>query len=445
MNYTKGAWKYGGGLAASIVGVFVLLAASSTTGVGQPLQPAALKYHRISDAEIRQHIDREWVKKSLVNDLLDYWLKASVMPNGFIEENLDRQWKLYGTQREASLNGQGRQLYTMVIGLEVSEDKRYLDAVIKGADFLMKMHDDKYGGYYNRVSPDLQTVIDDTKTSFTSFVIFSLAHAARVTKDPRYANAALNAFREVRDKMRDGPFFRNSMTRDFSGPARPRAARGHGQDVHQFEALLALYDATRSKEVWAEITAEMAAMEKFFNRELGYYPESYDESWKPLGTNKGHLFEWASLFSRAVELGADPKFIELGSRTIDFALKTAYNNEIGGVVGATGKTSRHGPNAMLWWPQCELLKATAHYAILRGRSDLWPYYHKTLDLVKKEYLDTQYGGWFEAYDPGSPRQGEPAFVKGAVDGPEWGAYHQTSMFYDIWRITDPNYKPEPAR
>jgi len=97
---------------------------------------------------------------------------------------------------------------------------------------------------------------------------------------------------------------------------------------------------------------------------------------------------------------------------------------------------------MLWWPQCEVIKATAHYAVLRGRSDVWPYHHQTLDFVKKTYLDTDDGGWFEGYIPGSTRDqiGERAYIKGAVDGPELSPYHMTSMFNDIWRITDPKYK-----
>jgi hypothetical protein len=111
-------------------------------------------------------------------------------------------------------------------------------------------------------------------------------------------------------------------------------------------------------------------------------------------------------------------------------------------VGASGQ-----PVQMLWWPQCEVIKATANYAILHGRSELWPYFHKTLDFVKKEYFDTEYGGWFAAYVPGQPReaQGAKAFYKGSVDGPEWGSYHQTSMMHDLWRISDPAYKAWPRK
>src|SRR6476469_9178374 len=126
---------------------------------------------RVPLAEIRRNIDRDWVKTALVTNLLDYWVKNSIEPNGFIQENLDRQWKPWGTQREASINGQGRQLFTMAIGYELTKSKDYLDGLTRGMDFLMKMRDPEYGGYYDRVGSDLK-VITDNKTGFSSFALF---------------------------------------------------------------------------------------------------------------------------------------------------------------------------------------------------------------------------------------------------------------------------------
>ena len=450
-------------LATVVCGAMSLMLAACGSASGSRSEAGGGTVDRIPQAEVAEHVDREWVKDALVHGLLDYWRDNAVMENGFIQENLDREWKPWGEQREASLNGQGRMLYSLVIGYEMSgKDERYLDAVTKAADFLMKMRDQEYGGYYNRVTPDLK-VIDDTKTSYVSFVIFSLAHAYRVTGNETYKTEALRTFHEVIDKMRDGPFFGRSMKRDWSGAAPSqfgRSSRGggpnlpasvrsefsrraHGLNVHLFEAFLALYEATGDKEVWAEVTAELEAMEKLFDHEKGYLPESFDENWKKLSdrVNAGHLFEWASLLSRAVELGADPKYVELGSRNIDYGLKVSYDEEIGALGG---RNSEGEAVRMLWWPQCEVVKASAHYAILRNRSDLWSYYHRTLDLIKTHYLDVEHGGWFEAYQPGVPRDqmGDRAYMKGAVDGPELSAYHQVSMFNDLWRISTPDYKPE---
>jgi cellobiose epimerase len=181
-------------------------------------------------------------------------------------------------------------------------------------------------------------------------------------------------------------------------------------------------------------------MAKVFNYDQGYLSESYDADWKPTGgANAGHLFEWASLLSWAVDLGADPKFIELGSLNLDKGLNS-YNKEVGGLGG---RNASGAPSNMLWWPQCEVIKATTRYAILHGRSDLWGYQKQTLDFVKKTYFDTEFGGWFEGYIPGMTSRealGQRAYIKGAVDGPELSPYHMTSMYQDMWRVTDPKYK-----
>jgi mannose/cellobiose epimerase-like protein (N-acyl-D-glucosamine 2-epimerase family) len=465
----------------------VALAGSYTATVEGRQAPATSSLKpltRASADEITKNVDRQWIHDTATRNLLDYWVKYSVEPNGFIQENLDRQWKPWGDQREATVNGQGRQLYSMAMGYEMTQSKEYRDALTRGMDFLLKMRDPKFGGYYDRVSPTLE-IINDNKTGYMSFALYSLAHAGRVTGNKEYLDAAMELFRLVRDKMRDGPFIgTGSYTRDFSaraagglfggagrrgaapgagatapgrggavagrggaagqpgaGAASAFAARRHGINLHMFEALLGLYEATKSPEVWKEIDAELTAIERLFDYKLGYLPESYDDDWKPVGNpsgNPGHLFEWASLLSRAVELGADPKFIELGSRNLDLGLKS-YDMEVGGL---NPRNAEGQPIRMLWWPQCEVIKATATYAILHGRSELWPYYHKTVDLIKNHYIDTQDGGWFADYVVGQPREerGERAFYKGSVDGPEWGAYHPISMLSDIWRITDPNYK-----
>jgi mannose/cellobiose epimerase-like protein (N-acyl-D-glucosamine 2-epimerase family) len=217
--------------------------------------------------------------------------------------------------------------------------------------------------------------------------------------------------------------------------------RRHGLNVHMFEALLALYETTKSKEVWNEIQTEMTAFEKMYDYKLGYLPEGYDENWKapePKIFNVGHLFEWGSLFSRAVELGADKKFIELGNRSVDLGLKVGFHKPTGGTwMIANADGSGPAREYMIWWTQCETMKATARYATLHGRSDLWPIFHQATDFVKDKFMDHEYGGWFEGVIPGQPREalGDRAYLKGAVDGPELGSYHQTTMFTDLLHLT----------
>ena len=440
---------------------------------------------RIPEWEIQHHLDRAWLRDTVTHGLVDYWTKNSVAPNGFIQEDLNRQWKPWGTQQEATINGQGRQLLSMTLVYEMNgkTNKEYLDAITRAAAFLMKMKDPQYGGYYLRVNSDGH-VIENQKTGYQSFALYSLTMMGDATGDKKYMDAATELFRVIRDKMSDAEFFGagGSYTRDWKkiergapgGPqsgftdpmgwssgnppsGTPRSVGGGGGfggsaavhciDIHMFEALLGYYQVTKSEEAWKEVAKYMSGISRVFDYKLGYLPACYDADWKPVGSptaNPGHnLFEWASELSRAVDYGADPKFIDLGSRILNLAV-TTYEPEIGGLGGfnAQGK-----PTPMLWWPQCEVVKASAMYAILHGRKDLWPYFHETLDFVKDNYFDQKDGGWFEWYLPGAKtleEQGDRAFYKGSVDGPEWGSYHQTKLAYELWRITDPNYKPWPT-
>jgi cellobiose epimerase len=425
--------------------------------LGQNTQPQSGKPEEKKPAspESANHIDPDWVKDTLVGGLLDYWLKGSVMPNGFIQENLDREWKPWGTQREASLNGQGRQLYCLARGYELTRRQDYLNAVHKCVDFLLKMRDPQYGGYFNRTTAELK-VIDDKKTDFMSFAIFPLAHIARITGEEKYAQESMKTWQEVNTKMRAGDYFNGSMTRDFSGSAPspfagaggggngapPAAARNnHRLSEHMFEALLALYQTTKDRSVWQEIERQVALMIRSFNQKDGFLPENYDQDGKAVPTtnfNVGHLFEWAALFSQAVELGADSKLIELGSRNIDMGIKIGVDPATGGTwTSATAQGGTPQRKNMLWWPECETIKATARYAIRHGRSDLWPVFDRCMEFVRTNFFDRKYGGWFETVIPGEPREnlGARAYIKGAVDGPEWGSYHQTAAFTDLLHVT----------
>lgn len=472
---------------AATVALVSMAAAGSSQATAQTSRPNVNT--RIPDWQIEDHISRDWLRDTITHGLMDYWVKNSVAPNGFIQEDMNRQWKHWGTQEEATINGQGRQLLSMTLVYEMNgkKNQEYRNAIDRAAKFMVtKMHDPQYGGYYLRVGSDGH-VIQDSKTGYQSFALYSLATVGRVTDNKTYLNDAMTLFRLIRDKMSDGPIFGSggSYTRDWKkipggafslaiersnapsdfkdamgwssgrppNPAGPQpgalfggARPAHCLDLHMFEAMMGLYYANKSPEVWKEMQGELSAISKLFDYKIGYLPNCYDANWKPVGAptaNPGHfLFEWASELNRAVQLGADSKFIDLGNRIIDFAISKTYNSAIGGL----GPYNAQGqPQPMLWWPQCEVVKATGLYAILHGREDLWPYFHETLDFVRNNYFDTQDGGWFEWYIPGKTRaeQGARAYFKGSVDGPEWGAYHPVMLFYQLWLATDPNYKPWP--
>jgi mannose/cellobiose epimerase-like protein (N-acyl-D-glucosamine 2-epimerase family) len=159
-----------------------------------------------------KHIDQAWFRGALASEAA-HWREAAFRPNGFFMVSLDRQWRPTGT-----LVSQGRQIFVMGAGYEVTGEATYLDAMKKGADFLLEYFRDKEKGlFFYSVDPEGK-VVDDNKDSYgLAFTIFALSHVARITKDDRYARAALETWTEMKEHMREpSEFFKPRMDRNYT-------------------------------------------------------------------------------------------------------------------------------------------------------------------------------------------------------------------------------------
>jgi cellobiose epimerase len=391
-----------------------------------------------SSAGVGGRIDAAWFQRMLSGEV-ENWLKAAATPNGFFQVTLDRRWQPVGRQI-ATLTSQNRQIFVMATGYELTRKPGYLEAMKKGAEFfLASFRDRQYGGLFHSVSPDGKA-LDERKDSYgTAFAIFGMSHAARVAREPQYGEAALQIWSDMKKNLRDRTgFFKPGTARDYSQTQEPNS---QNPMMHLFEALLALHDATGSKEVYAEAEAHANAMfargeGQLFQESGGYLPELYDSAWKPLPTGGsgrielGHQFEWAFLLSHAVEKGFSRKYLTVGERLLDYGMKVAYDRENGGIFSTSDYDGRRDAGPKGWWHQCELLRALAHYAAVRGRKDLWEPFAQSLDFVKRNFIDAEYGGWYASYDPAKPREGRALNKGGAFQV----GYHVCGMYVEALRL-----------
>ena len=202
-----------------------------------------------------------------------------------------------------------------------------------------------------------------------------------------------------------------------------------------------LYDVTGSEEVWYEITSRTRRRSSgSTTTRSATCPSATTRTGSRSATRAaipGHLFEWASLLSRAVELGADPKFVEMGSRSLDLGLKS-YNDEVDGLGGRrrptasprgccggrSAKSSRRPPTTRFCTAATEAVALPPQHArVPEGRVPR----HQGRRLVRR----------LSCRASRAPSVARRPSTRASVDGPEWGAYHQMSMFHDLWRITDP--------
>jgi mannose/cellobiose epimerase-like protein (N-acyl-D-glucosamine 2-epimerase family) len=345
-----------------------------------------------------EFVDADWHRKDL-NANLARWVAISPTPSGLMQGNFDRSWKP-AAGHGSDLTVHSRIVYSMIAGFEATGDKRYEQAARRGAEFLLQhYHDGEFGGFYKRVDADGK-VLDSGKDVYgQAFAVLALSHMARVTKDERYQKAALTAWHDIRDHLRDPDGgFRNATVRDFSAASGGLNSQNHV--MHIFEALLALIDATHDP-VTIEDAREVGNFVLYklmvgLPSGAAYIPEWFDEHWKPLANKEagayidvGHQFEWIHLLRTAERRGLPPLYADVSERLLKYAVAIGYDETDGGVfnrVYPDGTVDRN----KYWWPQAESMRA---FLAVGDRPDMARRYRQTLDLVNSEILDQANGGW----------------------------------------------------
>ena len=386
-----------------------------------------------NEHDIRTRIDGDWHRQTLEKDHLEHWLKVLPTANGFFNTAVTRDWQVLDPQ-PGDLVGQTRGIYVMAVGHELTGNPAYLEQVRLGTDFLLKhFRDPLHGGWYEAVGPDGKPKNDNKRLYSQAFAIFAFAHAYRATQDKRYLDAALQTWSEIRLRYADAHGgYRAGTNRDFS---QTKLGNSQGSIMHLFEALLALYQASGSREAFdgAESIGKFIAYRLLEGLPDGTarIPELYDEQWRPLPGARGgridigHQFEWAFLFSAAAEAGLNPIYAGVAERLLNYAVAMGYEKGVQGVITAIspeGEIKRQRG----WWQQAEALRALMHHAAIRGRSDLWGHVTQQTEFIRTEFLDRSNGGWLN----GSASECR----KGSCQDRQPDGYHMTAMHQEAIRI-----------
>ena len=389
--------------------------------------------------------DFAWFREQLLANILPRWLERAPTPEGLFLPHFDREWRPTG-ERFGTLVSQGRLLHNFAVGYEATGEAAYRDAVEAGARFLLgPFRDRQHGGWLYAVEAD-GTVVDEHKDSYGhAFVLFGLAHAARVTGDPEIRAGVLDAVETLNGRFRDGcGGLASRMSRDWRDLD---ARRSQNPVMHAFEALLAasavkglagLLDATAGTSFAGPASRAAERVARFVFDRLagadGALPEIFTMDWRPLPAdeggwiNIGHQFEWAFLLSRAVEAGLPASYLTHAEELIEQGLRLGFDAAHGGIFTAATPSGEVKPARKGWWEQCEAIRALLHFAVRRGRDDLREPLERTLAFVKRSFIDAEHGGWFaQAEADGRP-------LPSRKGGPFKLDYHQVAMCAEAIRL-----------
>lgn len=373
-------------------------------------------------------IDAGWHRRALVDQLLAPWLEAAPTPSGFMRTAFERDWTAASAQ-PGDLTLQARLVYALLAGWETTQDRRFLAAASRGADFLLtRFYDPAHGGFFARVSADGK-IVSEAKTLYgNAFALFALSHMFRVTQDARYRDAALRTWTEI-DAWWRNPLggFRSDLPRDFSQAGfRPDAAQSQNPIMHLFEALLALHDATQDPVALegAKGIADFVVYRLVTGLPDGsaHIPEWYDAGWKALPTREqggftdiGHQFEWIHMLLAAERRGLIGVYAQTSERLLKYAVAKGVDDVEGGAfsrVYPDGSVDRD----KTWWQQCEAMRAFLAVHANGGQPDMWRRYEQTATLVREQFIDARNGGWHLK-----------ACKQGGCQGAQVDPYHMTAM------------------
>lgn len=358
-------------------------------------------------------VDLSWFEEHLLEDILPHWLEAAPTESGLFLPQLDREWQR-GPERYGTIVSQSRLLYNFSVGYKETGDERYAEAVERGAAFLLdRFRDPKHEGWFFACAED-GSVVDDAKDSYGhAFLVFGFAHAAECLEDDTYTRAALDAWEVLTGALSDGyGGLIPRTTRDFSARADARrAVNSQNPMMHFFEALLTFGDSFGLEQMhyFAQDVHDFLFARAGHVAQHGL-PELYAQNWSPLPTAEGgrvdigHQFEWAFLLSAAVERDLPQAFFSEALGLLDYGLKVGCDAGEGGIfadASLEGEVIRPDKG---WWQQCEAARAMMHFAVLRGCDDLWDPLERTLDFIRRELVDPEYGGWYAGpgREKGSP-------------------------------------------
>lgn len=230
-----------------------------------------------------------------------------------------------------------------------------------------------------------------------AFAIFGLAWAMRLEPDRKLTRAITSTFNVL-----DRHFADATNGGYWDCLPRPDELRRQNPHMHLFEALLGLFEATRSDEALDRCHKLHAlALRRFFDPGSGTIRELFDNAWAVhpapglARVEPGHLFEWAWLLRR-YESATGFRQDETVSKLVNVALRYGVDAERGRVVDEIADNGAQRALTSRCWPHTEALKAIAEDTSREDRAKLlgailW----RILTVFCPERLG---GGWIDHVD-----------------------------------------------
>ena len=254
------------------------------------------------------------------------------------------------------------------------------------------------GGFKRLVARDGATVEAGVDAYDQAFGLLALAWMYRLTGDAQIGALIRDEMAFADDRLLDpatGGWFENTER---------TTPRRQNPQMHAFEAMLALYEATGDAAYLARAERFLALLEtKLVDPHKDFLLEYFDDVFAPLNVEAGrvvepgHHFEWVWLLHAYARLkGAAPH--RLAGRLFDWAMRYGRDAQ-GFAVDECDRSGAPRGGTRRLWPQTELIKA--HLA--REEAGVDPAAGRGADAALEALMRTYCtrapeGGWVDRFD-----------------------------------------------
>lgn len=375
-------------------------------------------------------------RTELYDSVLPFWLNNSIDEEcGGYFTCLDREGKVFDTDKFIWLQGREVWMLSMLYN-NVEKKQEWLDAAIKGAEFLKKYgHDGQYNFYFS-TTREGQPLVEPYNIFSNTFATMAFGQLAKATGNKEYEEIALKAWQRVLDRKENPKGKWNKLhpgTRPLKNFALPMILCNL---VLEIEHLL---DPGMLKTTTDAFLGEV--MSEFVRPELGgivvenvMLDGTLCDSFEGRHLNPGHAIE-AMWF--IMDLGKRLNRPELIEQAKDIALRMAeygWDKEFGGIFYFMDLKSAPPQelewDQKLWWVHIETMISMIKGYALTGDKRCLEWFKRIHDYAWTHFRDSEYPEWFGYLN----RRGE---VLLPLKGGKWkGCFHVPRGLYQVHRTLE---------
>lgn len=375
-------------------------------------------------------------KTELLNSCIPFWLeKSQDIEYGGYFSCLNRDGTVYDTDKFIWLQGREVWMFAMLYN-KVEKRQEWLDAAIRGAEFLKRYaHDGNYDFYFS-VTREGKPIIQPYNIFSNTFACMAFAQLAEATGSGEYRDIALKTFQRILDR-RDNPkgIWEKSYpgTRPMKGFSLPMIICNMALEIENIMPDKALLDKTID-----ECLSEV--LDVFYHPEYGAMLEnvapdgSMIDCFEGRVINPGHNLEALWFMMNLGIRRNDKALIEKCVRISLDVIELGWDKQYGGIfyfLDRKGYPQQQLEwDQKLWWVHLESAICMIKGYQLTGNGKCLEWFMRLHEYMWTHFKDTGYPEWFGYLN----RRGE---VLLPLKGGKWkGCFHVPRGLYQIWQILE---------